>query len=96
MATYFMRETDKDRCTLCGACAEICPVDSIAIVDGQPLVDEEWCIGCGVCATVCPSDAATLKMREDKTGGLPAASFTELHEKILQEKRTNRSGSNSP
>ena len=96
MATYFMRETDKDRCTQCGSCVEICPVDAIIVVDGQPLVDEEWCIGCGVCATVCPSDAATLKMREDKTEGLPAASFAELHEKILEEKRTNRSSTNSP
>jgi len=60
------------------------------------VVDEEWCIGCGVCATVCPTDAATLRMREDKTEGLPAATFAELHEKILEEKRTTRSGSNSP
>jgi Fe-S-cluster-containing hydrogenase component 2 len=96
MATYFMRETDKEKCTQCGACVEICPVDSIALVDDQLVVDEEWCIGCGVCATVCPSDAATLKMRKDRTEGLPAASFAELHEKILEEKRTNRSGSNSP
>jgi Pyruvate/2-oxoacid:ferredoxin oxidoreductase delta subunit len=96
MATYFMRETDKDRCTQCGACVEICPVDSITLIEGQPTVDEEWCIGCGVCATVCASDAASLKMREDRTGKLPAATFTKLHEKILEEKRINRSDANSP
>lgn len=29
MATYFLRETDKERCTGCGQCVEICPVNVI-------------------------------------------------------------------
>ena len=57
MATYFMRETDEDECTECGACVEICPVDALEMDDGPPIVDEEWCIGCGVCAYICPEQA---------------------------------------
>ena len=90
MATYFMRETDADKCTSCGACAEICPVTCLEMSDDGPVVDEEWCIGCGVCATVCPEEAISLKIRDDKTGKLPAAGFRELHEVILIEKQSKR------
>ena len=86
METYFIRETDRDRCTGCGACAEICPVRTVELKDDFPLTDEEWCIGCGVCSTVCPSDAAKMKLRPDKTGEIQANNFRELQEKILEEK----------
>jgi NAD-dependent dihydropyrimidine dehydrogenase PreA subunit len=89
MATYFIRKTDEDECSGCGECVEICPVDALEMQDDLPLVDEEWCIGCGVCATVCPTDSARMKIRDDKTGELPAASIKELHEKILKEKTEN-------
>ena len=86
METYFIRETDRDRCTGCGACAEICPVRTVELKDDFPLTEEEWCIGCGVCSTVCPSDAAKMKLRPDKTGEIQANNFRELQEKILEEK----------
>jgi Fe-S-cluster-containing hydrogenase component 2 len=85
MATYFMRETDAEECTGCGECASICPVEAVEMSDGVPIIDREWCIGCGVCATVCPGNAAVLKVREDKTGERPAATFRELHNRILDE-----------
>ena len=87
MATYFMRETDFDECTGCGECAAICPVEAVQMSDDLPVVDREWCIGCGVCATVCLSAAAIVDVRDDKRGELPAASFAELHKRILDEKR---------
>jgi len=88
MATYFMRKTNTDDCAGCGDCVDICPVDALKMQENLPLVDEEWCIGCGVCATVCPTDAARMKIREDKTGELPATSPKELHQKILMEKNS--------
>jgi len=86
MATYFMRETDKEACTGCGACAEICPVAAVKVIDREVVVDREWCIGCGVCGTVCPTDAAYVVSRPDRAGRLPSKDFERLHRKIQREK----------
>jgi formate hydrogenlyase subunit 6/NADH:ubiquinone oxidoreductase subunit I len=32
MATYFLRETDHEKCTGCGECVEICPVSAVKLV----------------------------------------------------------------
>jgi len=48
---------DVTRCTGCGACAEVCPVGAIALVDGKARVDEELCTGCGACVDACPEGA---------------------------------------
>ncbi len=85
MATYFIGETDREACTGCGACVEICPVAAVKMIDEVPAVDREWCIGCGVCGTVCPTDAARVVLRPDRTGQLPAPDFQALHRKIQRE-----------
>lgn len=87
MATYFLRDTDFEQCTGCGECATICPVDAVKMIDEGPVIDREWCIGCGVCATVCSTDAVVLNVREDKIGERPAATFRELHNRILNGKK---------
>ncbi|MBW1861108.1 MAG: 4Fe-4S binding protein [Deltaproteobacteria bacterium] len=86
MATYFLRKTDEDVCIGCGECLERCPVDAVKMEDDVPVVDEDWCIGCGVCVATCPSDAIEMKLRPDRTGKLPARTFRELQEIILEEK----------
>jgi len=50
---------DKDKCTACGACAEVCPVDAITIKD-TAVVDEDTCIDCGTCVGECPVEAIEL------------------------------------
>lgn len=86
MATYFIRNTDAAACIGCGACAEICPVEAVKMVQETPVVDENWCIGCGVCATACPTDAISMEYRTDREPRLPARTFRELHEKILVQR----------
>lgn len=88
MATYFLRETDAGECLGCGDCAAICPVEAVQMKDGLPIIDQDWCIGCGVCATVCPTEAVVLKARAHPIGVKPAATFRELHQMILEEKKT--------
>jgi len=83
MATYFLRETDRDRCTGCGQCVEICPVNVIKMEGDFPVVDKEWCIGCGVCAVPCPASAIRLIRKSD---AIPPKDFKELHQQILKER----------
>jgi len=84
MATYFLRETDRERCTGCGACVDICPVQVVRMEGDFPAVDQEWCIGCGVCAVPCSFGAVKLVR---KTGTIPPKDFKELHREILRERR---------
>ena len=83
MATYYMRYTDSDACTGCGACVKICPVNALKLEGDHAVVDEEWCIGCGVCVPQCAQSAAKLKLRSDKK---PPRDFNELYDKVLKEK----------
>jgi len=83
MATYFLRETDRERCTGCGQCVEICPVNVVKMEGDFPVVDQEWCIGCGVCAVPCPAAAVRLVRKSD---AVPPKDFKELHQQILKER----------
>jgi Fe-S-cluster-containing hydrogenase component 2 len=41
-------------CNQCGACADVCPVEAIQLVDGAYRIDREECSGCGACIDECP------------------------------------------
>ena len=84
MATYFLRETDREKCIGCGQCVEICPVQVIRMEGDFPVIDENWCIGCGVCAVPCPVSAVKLIRR---SMAVPPKDFRELHQQILKERR---------
>jgi len=45
-----------DRCTGCGACADVCPPEAIRIRDGKAVIGVE-CVDCGACPRVCPEGA---------------------------------------
>ncbi|MBW2467837.1 MAG: 4Fe-4S binding protein [Deltaproteobacteria bacterium] len=83
MAVYFIRETELDECIGCGACAEICPVDAVKMVDDQPRVDLDWCIGCGVCAVQCPANVISISRRIEHQAPQDVA---ELHRQIKKER----------
>lgn len=46
---------DKEKCTGCGSCAAVCPVD--AIKEGDVYTITEDCVDCGSCQAECPVDA---------------------------------------
>lgn len=50
-------QVDKDLCTGCGRCAEICEFHAIVILGGKTLVFPELCHGCGSCTLECPDKA---------------------------------------
>jgi len=84
MATYFLRDTDREECTGCGQCIDICPVKAIRMENDFPVIDPDWCIGCGVCAVPCPASAVRLIRRND---ALPPKDFRTLHNQILKERK---------
>jgi MinD superfamily P-loop ATPase len=55
---------DQDRCTLCGACADICRYKAIAVLPETILTFPELCHGCGGCMAICPEGAITEEGRE--------------------------------
>jgi len=50
-------EVDKEKCTGCGTCAQICAYNAIACIKKKVLTFPELCHGCGGCARVCPEGA---------------------------------------
>lgn len=54
-------EVDMERCSSCGSCADTCPVDAIAMVDGRPEYDYSKCMACYCCMELCPRQAINLR-----------------------------------
>ncbi len=53
---------DKDKCTGCGECVDVCPVSVYEMKDGKSdPVNEDECIGCESCVEACPVEAITVK-----------------------------------
>ena len=50
---------DKEKCTACGECVEVCPVEAIEIVDEMAQVDDS-CNLCGLCVDSCDYDAIEM------------------------------------
>jgi|LGOV01.1.fsa_nt_gb ferredoxin len=48
---------NKSKCTMCGKCAEICPMNLIKKIGNKMVIDNSRCINCRMCLTVCKSDA---------------------------------------
>jgi NAD-dependent dihydropyrimidine dehydrogenase PreA subunit len=50
------------RCTGCGDCVAICPVDCLAMSGQRPWLPRPGdCVDCAACAIVCPVDALEMK-----------------------------------
>jgi len=47
---------DKDKCTGCGSCIEVCPVQAIKIKNKKAVVGQD-CVECGACLNQCPEEA---------------------------------------
>ncbi|MCD6548787.1 MAG: CoB--CoM heterodisulfide reductase iron-sulfur subunit A family protein [Thermodesulfobacterium sp.] len=59
-----LAEVDKDKCSGCGLCGQLCPYSAIRLesYDGvyKAKVEAALCSGCGTCAAACPSRAITF------------------------------------
>ena len=51
---------DAEKCTGCGNCVDVCPVEAIRVENELALVDADVCTECGLCVDDCPIDAIVL------------------------------------
>jgi len=51
----------KDACTYCGICAEVCPFDAIEVNADSWVRSMKKCFGCGVCVDACKTNAIIHK-----------------------------------
>jgi len=55
---------NKELCTRCGACAELCQFKALSLMGKHLLVFPEMCHGCGGCMRICPQGALGIGQRE--------------------------------
>ncbi|HOE52574.1 MAG TPA: 4Fe-4S binding protein [Methanomassiliicoccales archaeon] len=62
LATYV--EKNEERCTHCGMCLSICPVEALTVERPSWRVryDAERCIACGMCIDACPPGAMKFRL----------------------------------
>lgn len=55
-------ELDRDKCTGCGMCVEVCPHEVFLVENRKAMIGErDFCMECGACASNCPSAAITVQ-----------------------------------
>jgi len=57
---------NKELCSRCGVCAQLCPYNAIEMTPEAARVVEVACEGCGTCVASCPSNALSLANYEPK------------------------------
>jgi MinD superfamily P-loop ATPase len=57
---------EKESCTGCGACVEVCPPQALFLKDEKVEIQEEFCEECGFCAAECPVEAIRINFPESR------------------------------
>lgn len=53
-------KVDHERCTGCGVCIPVCPVEALS-VQIKATIDTTRCINCRMCLTACPVKAISCR-----------------------------------
>jgi len=74
--TSYIPKIDEEKCTGCGKCVNICPIEAIEWVSNDKETDskfgkkvkvnKEICLGCGVCVRTCSNNSIVLEKREEQ------------------------------
>lgn len=80
----------KDKCTYCGICAEVCPFDAISVKDNEWDISLKSCFGCGVCVENC-KEGAIVNQDKDLQYLLACAAYVCVKDKnVLYLNDVNR------
>ncbi|MFL0197822.1 nitroreductase family protein [Clostridium sp. WILCCON 0269] len=92
-------QIDLTKCTKCGSCVKVCPIDTIAMDEHGPKVISQHCIACGHCVAICPS-AALDNVRTPLANQIPLEKVPVLDEDttalFLRSRRSTREFQNTP
>jgi ferredoxin len=73
--TNFIPKIIEEKCTGCGKCVSLCPVEAMTLVTAsdphkpgrkKANLDDDQCLGCGVCLRGCNVDALKLEFRKER------------------------------
>lgn len=52
---------EREECTGCGSCEEVCPTAAIVVKDDVAVVDADECTDCETCIDECPTGAISAE-----------------------------------
>ncbi len=52
---------DKNKCTGCGTCVDVCPMDVFELKEKAEVKSPDACIGCRACELQCPEKAIKVE-----------------------------------
>lgn len=85
-----MEICERNRCTGCGSCVNICPRDCVDLKENEegflfPVIDQTRCIQCHKCKEVCPSNTPIINLNSRPKAAIGC--------QILDQKKLKRSSS---
>ena len=83
---------DREACTLCMACASVCPAGAINAGGELPRLDfiELNCVQCGLCESACPEDAIRREMAEETATEVTVGPLVAIVENFFTHDRLDR------
>jgi len=54
-----------DKCTMCGACIDVCPVSAISELSNNAYINTKACVGCAECIAACKIQAVNINWHEE-------------------------------
>lgn len=68
----------------CHACQDVCPCNSISIVNNKSKINPSMCILCGACAKACPQNMLTIKRNDMKLKNINSISWQKILGSLIE------------